>query len=115
MSAQHTPGPWTAETTLLVDSQPIAFAIMANADCQGHPVAEVEGNTSCREPGEWAANARLIAAAPEMYEALKAAEQFISNGIEVGFIRMPDADTPDPAHNTLPAVRAAIAKAEGRS
>ncbi len=54
------------------------------------------------------ANARLIAAAPEMYEALKKAREFIANGVEMGVIRMPDASTPDPAHDTLPAIDAAL-------
>jgi hypothetical protein len=47
-------------------------------------------------------------------EALKAAEQFIANGIEMGFIRMPDDGTPDPAHNTLPMIRAALAPSAAR-
>lgn len=46
-------------------------------------------------------------------DALRKAEQFIVNGCEMGFIRMPDAGTPDPAHDTLPAIRSAIAKATG--
>ncbi|WP_027039089.1 hypothetical protein [Mesorhizobium ciceri] len=50
-----------------------------------------------------------------MLAALKAAEQFMVNGVELGFIRMPDAGTPDPAHDTLPAVRAAIAAASVQS
>ncbi|MBD9417620.1 hypothetical protein IB259_00100 [Achromobacter sp. ACM04] len=40
--------------------------------------------------------------------ALQAARQFISNGIELGFIRMPDADVPDPAHRTPGLIDAAI-------
>ena len=42
-------------------------------------------------------------------EALKHARQFISNGIELGFIRMPDKSTPDPAHGTLDMIDAALA------
>lgn len=57
------------------------------------------------------ADAKLIAASPDMAEALKAARQFIRNGIEFGYIRMPDADTPDSAHGTLPLIDAALAKA----
>lgn len=49
----------------------------------------------------------------EMLAALKKAEQFVANGVEFGFIRMPYASTPDPAHDTLPAIRAAIARATG--
>lgn len=58
-----------------------------------------------------AKRAVMAAAAPEMFEALKRAREFIANGIEFGFIRMPDADTPDPAHGTLPAIDAALSKA----
>jgi hypothetical protein len=39
-------------------------------------------------------------------DALKRAERFIVNGTEFGYIRMPDA--PDPALDTLPAIRKAI-------
>lgn len=48
-----------------------------------------------------------------LLEALENAKQFIENGIELGYIRMPDADTPDSAHNTLPMINAAIAAARG--
>ena len=55
-------------------------------------------------------NARLIAAAPDLLEACKKAKQFIVNGVELGYIRL--FDKPDPALDTLPAICAAIAKAE---
>lgn len=41
-------------------------------------------------------------------EALEAARRFIRNGIELGYIRMPDAGTPDPAHRTPGLIDAAI-------
>lgn len=44
--------------------------------------------------------------------ALKAARQFIVNGTELGFIRMPEAETPDPAHDTLLMIERAIAELE---
>ncbi|MCA8326236.1 hypothetical protein LGN29_39395 [Burkholderia cepacia] len=44
---------------------------------------------------------------------LHAAKHFIANGIELGFIRMPDADCPDPAHNTPKLVDEALALLEG--
>lgn len=47
----------------------------------------------------------------ELLAALQRADQFITNGIEFGFIRMPDADTPDPANRTPVIVRDAIANA----
>ncbi len=40
--------------------------------------------------------------------ALRRADQFITNGIELGFIRMPGASTPDPAHETPSIIRAAL-------
>lgn len=52
----------------------------------------------------------LSEAAPEMAEALQKAKQFIENGIEMGFIRMPDPETPDSAHDTLPLIRTLLTK-----
>lgn len=69
------------------------------------PAQVAGGIESARE------SAVLFAAAPDMFEALKKAREFIANGIELGFIRMPDAGTPDPAHGTLPAIEAALSKA----
>ena len=40
--------------------------------------------------------------------ALQSAQRFIRNGIEFGYVRMPDADTPDPAHRTPDLIDAAI-------
>jgi len=53
---------------------------------------------------------RRLLAGPiaECIAALQQARQFISNGIEFGYIRMPDADTPDPAHATPGAIQAAL-------
>ena len=46
--------------------------------------------------------------------ALRAARHFIVNGVEQGFIRMPDADTPDSAHDTLPMIEWAIAELDAK-
>jgi hypothetical protein len=43
-----------------------------------------------------------------MSTALKYADQFISNGIELGYICMPDSDIPDSAHQTPAIVKAAL-------
>ncbi len=48
-----------------------------------------------------------------LLEALRDADKFITNGIELGYIRMPDPDTADRAHATPGIVRAAIALAQG--
>lgn len=50
---------------------------------------------------------REIAAA---IQALTTARQFIVNGVDLGFIRMPDAETPDPAHGTVPMLDKALAE-----
>jgi hypothetical protein len=47
--------------------------------------------------------------ASALVEALEAARLFIANGIELGYIRMPDPETPDPAHDTLPKIETALA------
>lgn len=49
----------------------------------------------------------------ELLAALKRADQFITNGIGLGFIRMPDAGTPDTAHETPAIIRAAVASVKG--
>ena len=41
--------------------------------------------------------------------ALSSAKRFIANGIEFGYVRMPDADCPDPAHNTPKLIDDALA------
>lgn len=54
---------------------------------------------------------RARAAEEERDEALAVlvrARSFIRNGIELGFIRMPDRDCPDPAHEMLPMIDAAL-------
>ena len=56
--------------------------------------------------------ATLAAMVDVLVEALKAADQFITNGIELGYIRMPEADCPDTAHETPGKIRAAIALAK---
>lgn len=58
---QHTQGPWTAYGCL----------VMADADCEYHQVADCEPNHSCRAMDEAAANAALIAAAPDLLMALQ--------------------------------------------
>lgn len=51
----------------------------------------------------------------EMEEALRAADQFITNGVELGYIRLPDAWSNDPAVKTLGMVRAILSKLKGEA
>ena len=64
MTAKHTPGPWAYHNT------PTPF-IYVNAG--GLPICQIYTSTAHGQSmGEQFANARLIAAAPELLEALKA-------------------------------------------
>lgn len=87
MSAKHTPGPWCA----------VEGTVFKDYGDKAYPVASVEGWGEDTDH-----NARLIAAAPTMYEALQAYDAW--------------ADKTPPADKELKALReqmrAAIAKAE---
>lgn len=77
--SDFTPGPWTVKSA--IESQYIedkakcggtnAILIMAEDDCGHHPIADASCNHSCREAYEQEANARLIAAAPDLLVALQ--------------------------------------------
>lgn len=58
--------------------------------------------------------ATLRARVAELETALRAADQFVTNGIALGFIRMPSPSTPDPAHRTPGIIRAAL-EGKGRA
>ena len=117
--SEYTPGDWEAVAPKKVGKH---WSIYARGKLGGH------GSTaglSCLwhlasigngAPGDSleteAANARLMAASKQMLQALKRARQFIINGVECGYVRMPEPG--DTALDTLPAIEAALAKAEGR-
>ncbi len=93
MSAQHTPGPWSATE-----------ASGHVVDAGGAPVAVTAGLANGPWATEYRANARLIAAAPDLLEALIA----ITNQLErIGDTR----EHKDGAF--IRDARAAIAKATG--
>lgn len=58
------------------------------------------------------ANARLIAASPNLLEACKEARQFIANAIEFGYCKEPEPGTRE--SKCLGVLDAAINKAEGK-
>lgn len=86
MAAKHTPGPWEITEDLGMDE----------AWCNWHRVGPVDlmGSTAN-------ANSRLIAAAPDMLEALKAVHACGNAGAKLSRVASDK-------------TRAAIAKAEGR-
>jgi hypothetical protein len=63
--SKHTPGPWSADIVW-----PVPETIV-HAYCNGKPYSLAEVH-SMPEPGEREANAKLIAAAPELLESCKA-------------------------------------------
>jgi hypothetical protein len=120
MIPKHTPGPWRYEAggghaynrivgadSVQVSGWPEPINGVSNASYSDR-ICENLGDINLPGP---AANARLIAAAPEMYEALCAALPLLE--FEVETRGDSDSDYEFPARSALDAVRAAIAKATG--
>jgi hypothetical protein len=106
MTTEHTPGPWTFDTS--GEGKPCSI-ITSVHDEHGpdDDVCEVYGgNTDCEKTRE--ANARLIAAAPEMLSALYGLVGCLDNGSVIidGFDRRA-------TEEDYRIARAAIAKATG--
>lgn len=99
--ATHTPGPWRVG--------PVDDTIVT--DAAGKEVAAIDGDYN--DPDTWPlmeANARLIAAAPDLLAALRRAKETIR------VWHGPNAwDIYDRVSPEMVAINAAIAKAEGRS
>ena len=91
MTTKHTPGPWITDSKERTDT---ARYIMAAARPFPHTIARIDLVNRAEDE----ANAALIAAAPEMYEALR----------DLLAVK-PNSDAPE-----WVAARAAIAKAEGQ-
>lgn len=116
MSQKHTPGPWRVEFHADDTGRNLEGRISTCADfgyIQWDNFAKV-----CATDEEGKANARLIAAAPDLLEALQGA--FVALG-RAGGNMMPsgmgsevDAFAKNEIRQAWEACRAAIAKAEGR-
>jgi hypothetical protein len=110
----HTPGPWKVKTTetgsQFIDAKGKydyghqAVLVVAPDDCATHPIADSSANWTCRDGAECEANARLIAAAPELLANLER----IVNLLPYIPIAVADYD-----HIDVDAARAAINKAKG--
>jgi len=103
METKHTPGPWVTGNT-----SPLIFGVKRGNGTE--PIGFVYGPsfTEKSKYGQTAmANARLIAAAPEMYEAIAA----IATAMNLGYIPNEILSEGSPI---LEGLRAAIAKAEGK-
>lgn len=109
--SQHTPGPWeVVPDPCHYDSFTTVVAGIGEQrkGLLRELIVEVGGRADI-EVAE--ANARLIAAAPELLGALKLARDFIRNGIEYGYIDPPSQGSPEGP--TLGIIVDAICMAEG--
>lgn len=98
--AKHTQGPWRLSP---FSSNEIISGKIATTENMGKPIAVVNGwnNASLPEKEEYRANAHLIAAAPELLEALEHAAFHLER---LGY------EEEEPG---MTKIRAAIAKARG--
>lgn len=97
MTTKHTPGPWMPHGGKPRDG----YCFIGDATPTGWPVALVSDRVAT---GEAEANARLIAAAPELLAALQA---MVDNYVDTY------GDEGDDAPGSIKTARAAIAKARG--
>ena len=102
MSAQHTPGPWKFGKEL--GARNGVWLVSFDAGSKGRGIAIAETRTG---PGSEEANARLIAAAPELLAALETAYMAL-----IGYLPAHRNDVTDAA---IGAARAAITKATGEA
>lgn len=109
MSAPHTPGPWVMGQTANYEE-----ALVASHSGDMVAYAAWDGGSSCHLKIENEANARLIAAAPDLLDALEGLLKYEGHMVWCGHGR--DMDMPcvcglNDAHNTA---TTAIAKARGQ-
>lgn len=120
MTTKHTPGPWTAGEPF--ESFPGAELRFHISQAEGAPYtqhySDVANLLAETIPGEkldiQRANARLIAAAPDLLEALESLERegWLKH-IEARAATVPGSDVASDILNHIAKVRAAIAKARG--
>ena len=117
---KHTPGPWVVEKAESSSTGSVHYAVKTDYKPAEHPWSPRFITFMCgglgdflrhrpmndyRDDPQIEADVNLIAAAPELLEALKAAKEFIEN-----------LQAPDPEWDrVLDVCVAAIAKAEGRN
>jgi len=109
----HTPGPWVTSDTKFANG--IRTEVEAAGECG--PICSCIRTVNARKVRSWNevdANAKLIAAAPELLDALKVfAREFgkeVDNDIE-----MNGSDTVERVCFVWPIIKRAINKAEGRN
>lgn len=111
---KFTPGPWLTDQTLVYTLTPVRAADGTQEFYRGQPVVEnawtahVTRNKHNIEWAELVANTHLIAAAPDLYEALYKADWLLRA------ICGPGGNYPD-EREIMAKVRAALAKARGET
>lgn len=100
MNTQHTPGPWNYSGPCEITGR---YSIFHNG-----PLAYCADTTA--KPGDGEANARLIAAAPDLLAAAQCALADFE-----GILPEFDPEREHPAWETLAELRAAITKATGET
>ena len=103
MTTEHTPGPWA------IYPETNGSEICAVYHAPGLPIRQMIARPVVGE--NWIANARLIAAAPDMLEALRRSAEGWANALELGIIPQRHRNT---AEILSDACHAAIAQAEGK-
>jgi hypothetical protein len=110
---KHTPGPWkvveTETGSQYIDAKGkhdygVQAVLVVAEDCEAHPVADTSCNWTCRDGAECEANAHLIAAAPNLLEAL---EDMYALLVDMGWA------APDSRYHTVCNAAAVIKKARG--
>lgn len=81
IESKHTPGPWDVDPIEhQIHSGSKETDVWGSSDVLVEPVCTIPHDDICSgAPQEIAANARLLAAAPEMFEALEAADECLAN------------------------------------
>lgn len=105
----HTKGPWAViqigyhrEPRIHADNERQLIAIVGNAESPAEASAE------------WEANAALIAAAPEMRDALERAREYFAERAEAEYFTDRASPVPNEEMRILVEIDEALAKAEGR-
>lgn len=104
--ATHTPGPWETKRAATPEAFP-QFGVYAE-NGNGHDLAHVVSHGTARH-AETEANARLIAAAPDLLEALQKLTDVLAD------VYSSEAQAKRALCSASKAARTAIAKAEGRA
>lgn len=121
MSGAHTPGPWATEIDP-IDGRDYATLIVTNDPSgPGTWVARTEHNWNQATHGErrisWAeaqVNARLIAAAPDLLEALEEAKEELAYFVEFARQQCEFSGDIEAGYSAIRKCLAAIAKARGQ-